>query len=197
LPDTNDLIGDSGASAPDGPRIVPRLTTQASLDATAAGTSSQAATHVREPLVGELIVTYVMEPAGVGQSLTHQHLHQLDVAEDGLRDLALANLTNELSEIQLGEHSHLMLVQTGGEREACTLLLEGLWDQLAANLDGDPAVGVPSQDMVLIADTASAEALAELRRAVPQLHDPDAANALSAQLFVWREEKWHILGSEY
>jgi hypothetical protein len=47
--------------------------------------------------------------------------------------------------------------------------------------------------MVLIADTDSAEAMDQLRRAVPELHNPEASNALSTQLFVWRGGNWQLL----
>jgi uncharacterized protein YtpQ (UPF0354 family) len=167
--------------------LAPRITTYAHLE-TASG--NDGAQPLTAPLAGDLVVAYVTDTSEGRRLVARDDLSELGIAADELLDRALANLTDDLSEIQLGEHSHLMMVQTGGELEACTLLLEGLWDQLTAQMEGEVAVGVPSADMVLIGDTASPAALDELRRAVPKLHNPEASNALSPQLFVWRDRRW-------
>lgn len=177
-------------SQPSTEAIVPALTTEDRLNAER---ETDGKNPLTEPLAGDLVVTYLANTTDGRRLLVREDLALLPVAADELMDRALANLTHDLSEIQLGEHSHLMMVQTGRDLEACTLLLAGLWDQLAAQMDGDIAVGVPSHDLVLIGDTASAEAMDELRRAVPQLHAPDADNALSRQLFVWRDGQWALL----
>jgi len=170
--------------------VMPSMTTEQRLSALRGLDDKQPLTEL---LAGDLVVTYVVDTGQERRLVRTDDLEALGISADEIMDRALADLTDDLSEVQLGEHSHLMMVQTGADLEACTLLLAGLWDQLAEQLDGDVAVGAPSTDIVLIADSASTEAMDELRRAAAQLHDPNAPNGLSAQLFVWRNGRWDVL----
>jgi len=104
-------LGDNGSDSEpqqgERKRIQPRRLATTPRGAGYGGQSTNASGAVLEPLASGLSVTDGIDPSDGFQPLSSQAMEALGSASDELRDIALANLTDNRNEIQLGEHAHL------------------------------------------------------------------------------------------
>jgi uncharacterized protein YtpQ (UPF0354 family) len=141
---------------------------------------------VTEPLVGNLIVTYAFDlPAGFVM-VRPQDLAELGLPPEQLRKLSLDNLKREMPEIAVEVTGDVHRVITGKNFEACTLLAPNLWTKIAAQINGEVIVAVPSRDVVLFCSSLSPQGLTDMVSIANEVLRQEAAHALTNELFVWR-----------
>jgi uncharacterized protein YtpQ (UPF0354 family) len=61
------------------------------------------------------------------------------------------------------------MLTAGGDYVASILLLDGVWDQLAATVGGDIVVTVPARDVLFFTGSASQEGLATIRKKADEI----------------------------
>lgn len=169
-----------GASLDD---IVPVLKPAdwAQLDPPAAGPSGA---PPWEALAPGLVVTYALDtPRHVAFVGAHA-FHRLGLGPDAAtrRRRAVANLRGKLPGLEVQRFGGVNLVIAGGFHEASVLLFDDFWERECGRLRGDPAVALPSGDVLMFCDGTEARALDELRRQAADIH-ADAAYALSPRVF--------------
>lgn len=158
--------------------------------------SVQQASIYRQPLVGELVVTFAPTE---GPPLTTAQV------EDGtaLLERARATLERRLTSLTGQKVSGLKFgletdqtvftsLKVGGGLESSLLLLPHVWDQLAQELSGDLVVGVPGQDRVVFTSSDHYEGQLAMRKLLEAAFEHAGTRALSTDLFVWRGGAWEV-----
>lgn len=145
-----------------------------------------------EPFVSNLVITYAFDFPERFQMVTRQDMEKLNIAENQILDLALQNFSRDLENIDVENNPPLKVLRTGGEMEACALLLPDLWPQVEQDVDGELVAAVPFRDLVLLAGTNDSEAMKEIKLAAQEIYDPQETHAITPELFVWRSGIWQL-----
>jgi hypothetical protein len=147
---------------------------------------------VHEDLNDELVVVYALDtPSNIAYLLPGM-LEELGVRRDELRGLSVRNLRGLLPGIEVHRGPQISMVTADGNYEASLLLFDDLWAREGEKLRGAPVAAVPARDLLLFADGADAEAVAQLRALASKMRD-DATYALTDRLFIREGEGWRPL----
>ena len=102
--------------------------------------------------------------------VAHRDLTRLALDKQQLHDIALTNLRRTISEPEVHEiSSGVFMLTCGGNFEATTLLLDEVWEQVAATVNGDLVLAVPARDVVIFTGTQNRDGLAFMRSKVSQI----------------------------
>ncbi len=148
------------------------------------------ASPVTVPFAADMVLMYAVDRDTHLQYVSNQEVAATGLSLEELHNIAVKNLPGRLGEINLHDCGEGMFgLSAGGTFEASLLLVDGLWDQLADHLPGEPLAAVPSRDLLFVIGSArpnSAERIAEKARI--QLEDD--RYAISSSVLVRRNEKW-------
>ncbi|HEY1137989.1 MAG TPA: DUF1444 family protein [Xanthomonadaceae bacterium] len=145
--------------------------------------------HVHEDLNDELVVVYAIDTPSNIAYLNPDELDTLGVKREDLRALAVRNLRGLLPGIDVQRGEKLSMVTADGNYEASLLLFADLWERESARMRGAPVAAVPARDLLLFADSADADAVAQLRQAAVQAR-AEATYGLTDRIFVRNESSW-------
>lgn len=145
---------------------------------------------VYRPLIGELMVCYVIDEGQSVAFINEEHLARWGVSEPQLYRRALANLRAKAWQPhpgQIGSGKGGLLIFNGRDGyDATRLLLPELFAELAASTPGNLVIGVPNRDFLIAFSDADPHVFEKVRAQI----DVDLRtqpNPLSAQLLVLRE----------
>jgi uncharacterized protein YtpQ (UPF0354 family) len=144
---------------------------------------------VYEDINEELVVVYAIDTPSNIAYLNPDELERLGVDRADLRALAVRNLRGLLPGIQVQRGEKLNMVTADGNYEASLLLFADLWEREREKMRGEPVAAVPARDLLLFADSADAEAVAQLRQLAARMR-AEAAYALTDRVFLLREGQW-------
>ncbi|WP_369916008.1 DUF1444 family protein [Plantactinospora sp. KBS50] len=148
---------------------------------------------VIDEFTDELGVAYSFGPPYGQRLVTWPDLDELGLPRRTLRRTAQENLDRALARLQVdGQPPAPMLSFTGLERglESSALLAEEVWLDLSNAVPGDPVVGVPARDVVILTGSGSPPGLERTRRAVDRIFFAGNDHLLSRDLLVWRRGRW-------
>jgi uncharacterized protein YtpQ (UPF0354 family) len=143
-----------------------------------------------EPLVADLLVAYAFDLPGMFAMANGASISELGIAPGEVRSLAIANLKRQLREIGYEEDGPVRRIVTGENLEACMLLIDDLWNHIAAETASEVVVAVPSRDVVLFCSSRSTEGIAALHQLSIEVLKKESTHALTDQLLVWRDGRW-------
>jgi len=143
-----------------------------------------------EPFVSNLVITYAFDFPERFQMVTRSDMEKLNINENQILDIALQNFSRDLENLNVENNPPLLVLRTGGEMEACALLLPDLWPQIEQDVDGELVASVPFRDLVLLAGSNDQEAMEEIKIAAKGIYDPQETHAITPELFVWRNGFW-------
>jgi uncharacterized protein YtpQ (UPF0354 family) len=147
-----------------------------------------------ESLNPKLIVLYAMDTERNIRYMTETEISDLKLAPGQLRQLAIDNLAGILPLFQIhGDQGRYMLM-VGGNYEASLLLADAIWTKENFTVDGDFVVAIPSRDVLLVTGSRSAENLVRIAGVAKKIH-AEAPYNISTQMFIRRDEQWHIFSS--
>jgi uncharacterized protein YtpQ (UPF0354 family) len=144
---------------------------------------------VFEDLNEALVVVYAIDTPSNIAYLNPSELDGLGVQREDLRTLAVRNLRGLLPGIQIQSGEKLSMVVADGNYEASLLLFPDLWARASEKLRGQPVAAVPARDLLIFADSADAEAVAQLRQLAAKLRE-EATYALTDRVFILRDDRW-------
>ena len=144
---------------------------------------------VYEDLNDDLVVVYAIDTPSNIAYLNPDELERLDVSREDLRALAVRNLRGLLPGIEVHRGDLVNMITADGNYEASLLLFADLWERERGKLRGDPVAAVPARDLLLFADSANADAVAQLRQLASKMR-AEATYALTDRLFVLRDGNW-------
>lgn len=145
--------------------------------------------HVHEDLNDELVVVYAIDTPSNIAYLNPDELDKLGVKREDLRALAVRNLRGLLPGIDVQRGDKLSMVTADGNYEASLLLFADLWARESERMRGAPVTAVPARDLLLFADSADADAVAQLRQVAAQAR-AEATYGLTDRIFVLGESGW-------
>ncbi len=150
---------------------------------------------VYRPLVGDLLISYVIDQGQSVAYINEQHLHAWGVNEATLHERALANLrardwTPYPGVLGAGKGA-LLIFNSGDGYDATRLLLPELFVDFVARLPGNLVIGVPNRDFLIAFSDADQRVFAQVKAQI----DVDArtqSHPLTAQLFTLREQQLQV-----
>ena len=145
--------------------------------------------NVYEDINDALVVVYAIDTPSNIAYLNPDELERLDVSREDLRVLAVRNLRGLLPGIEVHQGDLVNMITADGNYEASLLLFADLWERERGKLRGDPVAAVPARDLLLFADSANADAVAQLRQLASKMR-AEATYALTDRLFVLRDGNW-------
>jgi len=172
--------------------IIPIVKDRAWLDEIEASMCAQGGespAKVFEPLNDDLAVVYAIDTPHNIAYLSPGMLEPLGVERAELRALAVRNLRGLLPGIEVQRGEKLGMVVADGNYEASLLLFDDLWAREGERLRGAMVVAVPARDLLLFADGADADAVAQLQDLATRMR-AEATYALTDRLFVREGEGW-------
>jgi hypothetical protein len=86
---------------------------------------------ILRPLVGELLIAYVLDEESSFVFLNRANLAELGLSEEELHALALENLPRRMPPLKIHGSYPEFMITCGGNLEATALLRDDLWNHLA------------------------------------------------------------------
>ena len=151
--------------------------------------SGKAQENVYEDINDALIVVYAIDTPSNIAYLSPDELESLGVQREDLRALAVRNLRGLLPGIEVHRGDLVNMITADGNYEASLLLFADLWEREREKLRGEPVAAVPARDLLLFADSANPDAVAQLKQLASKMR-AEATYALTERLFVLREGNW-------
>jgi uncharacterized protein YtpQ (UPF0354 family) len=149
------------------------------------------AAPVLDEFVGDLAVAYSFGPPYGGRLVSWLDLDRLELSRGALRRRAADNLDAKLDDVRVhGQPPAVMLSFDG--LESSLLLADALWQRLAGLVSGDPVVGVPARDVVIVTGSGSREGLVKVQNAVDRVFFAGDQHLLTRQLLVRRDDGWEM-----
>ena len=145
--------------------------------------------NVYEDINDALVVVYAIDTPSNIAYLNPDELEALGVQRDELRALAVRNLRGLLPGIEVHRGDLVNMITADGNYEASLLLFADLWERERDKLRGEPVAAVPARDLLLFADSANPDAVAQLRQLAAKMR-AEATYALTDRLFVLRDGNW-------
>lgn len=183
----------SASVAIDASKIIPIVRSRAYFEDTArfefnpAKPSASPLAH--EPLNDELVVLYVVRQDGCARLLHDDEIARAKIPPAELRDHAMKNLLAMFPSFKILKSKGILEVQVDGTHEASILVSQRLWTTATLPVEGEIVVAVPAGDIVWIAGSKDAAAIAKLRKDAAEVA-ATAPHPVSAHLFVRRDAKW-------
>ncbi|MEO6809566.1 MAG: DUF1444 family protein, partial [Isosphaeraceae bacterium] len=147
---------------------------------------------VTEPLVADLLITYAFDLPGMFKMASLTDLTRLSIEPAELRELAIANLKRQLPQIAIAEAPPLKRIVTGNDLEACTLLANSFWDDLAGDVPGELVIAVPSRNVVLVCGSQTEDGLRTMRTLSDTIRSGEPVHGLSEHLLSWQGGTWAL-----
>jgi uncharacterized protein YtpQ (UPF0354 family) len=151
-----------------------------------------AKTMLTEPLVGDLIVLYMVDSAQAARSLDSKDLAALKLDRTEAAKLARKNMGARLGsvvadlEMKPGEVS---IIHTGEFYETSRLLQSDQWSALAARVKKPIVVAVPASDVIVVAAGVDADMRARLHVGVDRIF-AENERPVSKGLYRWSGTGW-------
>jgi 1-acyl-sn-glycerol-3-phosphate acyltransferase len=143
-----------------------------------------------------LRVVYLVDEGDHFTYVLNRHLAAAGLTEHELHQQALLNLRSFAEQhVEVRPHDDMYAVLAGGGHEASMLLLDEFWSSWYGHLAPNGfVVAFPARDMLAFGDSASPEALADLRALCLRVQGR-ADHPLSPELYRRTGTAWEPLGS--
>jgi hypothetical protein len=148
---------------------------------------------VREPLFGDLVLTFFNDLKPIYPAITEGELDEYGMSREDLRQIAWNNLYLAFRQLKImtTSQSELFVVEGAGDMIACMALHDRQWDTLEKQY-GSLVVAFARRDLVLFATASNKAAIAALREAAAKVDSGDP-KSLSRQLYQRRANGWQAL----
>ena len=190
------------------PLIVPVLTARIPVDLQLEFPLPPADAPIREPFVGDIYVSYVLDFTERYEYVAPRRCAELGLAPESLRGRATANLRTRHAGLAVDWSSKVKAVSitlrddgVEGPRavrrspsvDASLVLDDDLMEKLAQDVEGDLVVAVPARNVLVASGTAHQDGLAELRRTVDRVWGSGEERLITRDLLVRRRGAWSVL----
>lgn len=149
---------------------------------------------VMRPFTSDLVILYAIDRPSHFEFVAMREIKARQLSVEELHDLAVSNLPSRVSQVEvhdLGGGMHGL--SAGGNLEASLLLVDSLWDQLAARLPGEPLAAVPARDLLFTIGSGQPDAM-ELISSRARIALAEKRYAISQSVLVRRVGRWQAVG---
>ncbi len=143
-----------------------------------------------EPLVADFIVVYAEDSEFQLAYLTQSDVKELGLSTIALRDLAITNMDQKLTEIKRHGDGPTYMLTAGGNFEASMLLIDEIWADQSGLVEGNLVVAAPARDMLVFTGSGSAEGIKQLQNMIDAVFK-DGSYLISQTLLVRRDGQWY------
>ena len=150
---------------------------------------------IKKDWLGDLGILYVADIGNSFQLLIERDLPK-NFTKDELHQLAIENLSRDIEfkihDANFGGH----YLVAGGDHEAGSICLPGVWDWLVDYLNDSLIVGIPAKDLVVIAPGNDENTISNLKIFVHEIFK-DGERLLTKNIFRFDRElkEWTIVDS--
>jgi uncharacterized protein YtpQ (UPF0354 family) len=150
---------------------------------------------IKKDWLGDLGILYVADMGNSFQVLLERDLPK-DMTTEELHQMAVDNLNRDLEfklhDTNFGGH---MLV-AGGDHEAGSICLSGMWDWLAEHFNNNLIVGIPAKDLVIMVPESDTDKISNLKIFVHEMFK-DGERLLTKNIFRFDKQtkEWTIVDS--
>lgn len=150
---------------------------------------------IKKDWLGDLGIIYVADMGHSFQVLLERDLPK-DMRTDDLHQIAVDNLNRDiefkLHDTNFGGH---MLV-AGGNHEAGSICLSGIWVWLSEHFDDNLIVGIPAKDVVIMVPESDTDNISNLKIVVHEMFK-DGERLLTKNIFKFDKQtkEWTIVDS--
>lgn len=178
------------------PHVFPRVKTPAFLAAAAELPGmTPAQMPISRPIAGDLLLTFAVDEGSAYVSLTPAMCDRfrMEKAPGVLWTYSMMTLITLM-------HSGLKAEAFAGEAfrltiepdlDACSILVDDLWNKFAAQLAGMPVAIFPHRNLVYFTASHNAEGMNVLRTFMSQVDFTDT-HALSRHFYRWQDRAWQV-----
>ena len=126
--------------------------------------------HIYETYNSELYVFYAEDKEHTVSYLTKDKFELLRIDLDILKNKAIENLNQIVSNMERhGENGYFMLT-SGGNYESSLLLLD-IWNKENFPVNGEIFIGIPARDVILITGSKDYQNIAKLKETVKEINE--------------------------
>lgn len=148
---------------------------------------------VHEAYNAQLLICYAEDSERGIRYLQDKDLEEAEIAREGLRELAVANLKQLLPGVKCEGVEGLYMITADGTYEASLILFDEIWNDGKLEVMGELVVAVPCRDLLLVTGTGNAAGMAKLREIAAETVQNGAPYRLTTDLFVYRGGKFEAL----
>lgn len=186
-----DMLDESEEDAVDLQRVLPVVRSAEFADALRkeAQSPEERLSVYTEALNQDLVVMYVLDSETSYRFLGLHDVTELGLQPGELRKKAVQNLVEAILPADKDDHGKFFALIAGGNFETGLLLVDGLWDELAGEVDGDVVVAIPNRDDLLVTGREDEAGVDALRQHAQELYR-DGSYPVSEKLFLRMGDKW-------
>lgn len=174
-------------------RIVPVIKDRPWLEETRQALLSRGAKklpeQVYEDFSTDLVVLYAEDSPRNIRYLQPKDLESAKIERSELRALACGNLKRLLPKIERHGANGIYLLTAGGDYEASLVLLDSLWKDEQADVQGEVVVAVPTRDLLVMTGSRDPQGIEKVKQIVKETWS-GGAYRLTQKLFVYRNGKF-------
>lgn len=147
------------------------------------------------PFAADMLVMYAIDRPQHLEYVSNEVAAASGLTTEQLHKTAIANLPSRLGNVQLHDCGEGVYgLSAGGTFEASLLFLDGLWQQPAEYLPGEPLAAAPSRDLLFVVGSSRANA-DHLINARARIELPEKRYAISQSVLIRRAGKWLARGN--
>jgi uncharacterized protein YtpQ (UPF0354 family) len=154
---------------------------------------TEANSPVKRNWLGNLIILYVADMGDRFQVILQQDLSE-NITEESLYEIAVNNLSNNIEfkvyETNFGSQG----LTAGGDHEAGSICLPGIWDYLAGEHNDNLIVAIPSKDLIAFVPETDSNNIDNLKIFVHEVFK-NGERLLTKNIFRYDKEstRWSII----
>ncbi len=160
---------------------------------------------VQMPFIADIVINYALLLPDRYEFINEKKLSELRLSTEELHAIAVENLFRLLPEVSIQDLVMYEAILAGDDLEASTLLMTGVWEQLAGDSDGELRMVVPTRDVVYFRNNrvdldlesgtvSSAMCLDAMLDAARAERDENPSRRVSNCIFAWGENGWRPIG---
>jgi uncharacterized protein YtpQ (UPF0354 family) len=117
---------------------------------------------IMKPWLGDLFITYVIDVGHSFEVIPKRDLPK-SISEDQLHSIAIENLSRDIEFELLDTSFGGYMLTAGGNHEASSICLLGMWEWLADHLGDSLCVAFPAKDLVIIVRKSDSDKIDNLK----------------------------------
>jgi uncharacterized protein YtpQ (UPF0354 family) len=148
---------------------------------------------IMKPWLGDLFITYVLDVGHSFEVIPKRDLPK-SISEDQLHNIAIENLSRDIEFELLDTFFGGYMLTAGGNHEAGSICLPGVWEWLADHLGDSLCVAFPAKDLVLLVSKSDTDKIEGLKTFVRTTFK-NGERLLTRNIFEYDKDttKWTIV----
>ncbi len=172
-------------------QVVPVIKHQRYIDEILRLTGKNEVSTLYEKYNSELYIFYARDLENSISYISKEDAENYNIELKGLKELAIENLMNRISNIERqGENGYYMLT-AGGDYEASLILESSIWTDENFDVEGEIIIGIPSRDVLLITGSQNIEGVQKLVTSIKEITN-SGSYVISEKMYILKNGEFEI-----